>query len=295
MLSSCAAAERAADGALLFDADGMPIPLDGLFRDAEEPTRPFTRISPEEPVREVQEATASAEPASRAAHVSHARPKNRSRKQPFLRRRHDNLVEVAGLAACVAAATGVLALWPSPHTSGTSNVDGTSLLVHRGQTASRSAQPSVPVRPGPPDAATSKPGTSASPKPTTSSSGAPATTTPPGTTAPAKPVPAGHAGHAAEERRLGTDAPDPPDAADVAAGLTDAHADAGPHADDAERLADGPRLRLPIPRPERLLSRPGPAVFDRWKATGGTHTVSAKSPAGERRHALHLAFAALIR
>ncbi|WP_329255901.1 sigma-70 family RNA polymerase sigma factor [Actinoallomurus sp. NBC_01490] len=187
VLSSCAAAERAADGALLFDADGMPIPLDGLFRDAEEPTRPFTRISPEEPVREVQEATASAEPASRAAHVSHARPKNRSRKQPFLRRRHDNLVEVAGLAACVAAATGVLALWPSPHTSGTSNVDGTSLLVHRGQTASRSAQPSVPVRPGPPDAATSKPGTSASPKPTTSSSGAPATTTPPGTTAPAGP------------------------------------------------------------------------------------------------------------
>ncbi|MFB9838360.1 hypothetical protein, partial [Actinoallomurus acaciae] len=52
VLFSCAAASRAADGALLFDADGMPIPLDGLLSNAEEPTHPFTRISPEEPVGE---------------------------------------------------------------------------------------------------------------------------------------------------------------------------------------------------------------------------------------------------
>jgi DNA-directed RNA polymerase specialized sigma24 family protein len=192
VLSSCAAAERAADGALLFDADGMPIPLDGLFQGAEEPTRPFTRISPEEPAREVGEVrqtaarSGSSEPAPQAVRASHAEPKASAKKQPFLRRRHDNLVEVAGLAACVAVATGVLALWPNPHPSGTSNVDGTSLLIHRGQTASRSAQPSVPPRSGPPDAATSKPGTSASPEPTTSTSTAP-TAAPPGSSAPAGP------------------------------------------------------------------------------------------------------------
>jgi DNA-directed RNA polymerase specialized sigma24 family protein len=210
VLSSCAAAERAADGALLFDADGMPISLDGLFQNAEEPTRPFTRISPEEPADEVAARSGASEREPQVVRVSRAEPKDGSAKQPFLRRRRDGLVEVAGLAACVAAATGVLVLWPSPHPSGTSNVDGTSLLVHRGQTASRSAQPSTPMQSGAPDAATSKPGTSASPKPTTSSSSAPATTAPPGTSAPADPSSPGAPATPPKGGGSGTAHPTPP-------------------------------------------------------------------------------------
>ncbi|GLY72977.1 RNA polymerase sigma factor [Actinoallomurus iriomotensis] len=193
VLSSCAAAERAADGALLFDAEGMPVPLDGLFHDAEEPTRPFARVPAEEP----------AGPEPQVVRVSRAEARDGAKP----RRRRDGLVEVAGLAACVAAATGVLVLWPSPHPSGTSNVDGTSQLIHRGQTASRSAQPVTPVQPGPPDAATSKPGTSASPTPTTSSSTAPATTAPPGTSAPAGPS---HPGRPPKGGGPGSTHPTPP-------------------------------------------------------------------------------------
>jgi outer membrane biosynthesis protein TonB len=95
--------------------------------------------------------------------VSHVRPK----KQPFLSRRRDGLVEVAGLAACVAAATGVLALWPSPHGNGASNMDGTSLFLHRSTPASRSAQPVPQGSNAPlPSGATSKPGASPTPSPT---------------------------------------------------------------------------------------------------------------------------------
>jgi DNA-directed RNA polymerase specialized sigma24 family protein len=128
VLFSCAAAERAADGALLFDQDGMPIPLDALFGTAEDPTHPFAKVAdiadePTGPMRQAgtsssESAVASVssvfEPRRKAreggGHAGHARPK----KEPFLSRRRDGLVEVAGLAACVAAATSVLALWPSP-------------------------------------------------------------------------------------------------------------------------------------------------------------------------------------
>ena len=205
VLSSCAAAERAADGALLFDADGMPIPLDALFGRAEEPTHPFAKVreatdEPTGPLRQVDPvarrsgkhaaASSSSSSASSPAdgvptiRVSHARPK----KEPFLSRRRDGLVEVAGLAACVAAATSVLALWPSPHGNGASNMDGTSLFLHHGATASRSAQP---IPPGdnapPPQAATSKPGASPTPSPTKSDA---APTGAPATTPPAAPPPA---------------------------------------------------------------------------------------------------------
>ncbi|HZE34472.1 MAG TPA: sigma-70 family RNA polymerase sigma factor, partial [Actinoallomurus sp.] len=178
VLFSCAAAERAADGALLFDQDGMPIPLDGLFGTAEEPTHPFAKVAdiadePTGPTRRLDtEASAASvssvfEPRRKSrdggVHGGHARPK----KEPFLSRKRDGLVEVAGLAACVAAATSVLALWPSSHNDGASNMDGTSLFLHRGAPASRSVQPAPPVGDGtPPQGATSKPGTSPSPAPT---------------------------------------------------------------------------------------------------------------------------------
>jgi DNA-directed RNA polymerase specialized sigma24 family protein len=190
VLFSCAAAERAADGALLFDQDGMPIPLDALSGMTEDVTHPFAQVSAEEPdsetttgpLRQVEPA-----PARRRVRVTHhARPK----KEPFLSRRHDGLVEVAGLAACLAVAASVLALWPSPHGNGASNMDGTSLLLHKGVPASRSAQP-VPSGGGgtntpPPQSATSKPGASSSPKPTKSDGGA--TTPPLVTTDPAPPA-----------------------------------------------------------------------------------------------------------
>ncbi|MDN3356937.1 sigma-70 family RNA polymerase sigma factor [Actinomadura sp. DC4] len=180
VLTSCAAAERAPDGALLFDADGMPIPLDALFGRAEEPTHPFAQV---------EDSSAAVATAGVATiRVSHARPK----KEPFLSRRRDGLVEVAGLAACVAAATSVLALWPSPHNNGASNMDGTSLFMHRSAPASRSAQP-VPQGGNampPPQAATSKPGASPTPS---SSSAAPADA--PATTPPSQPAPPPVAGH----------------------------------------------------------------------------------------------------
>jgi DNA-directed RNA polymerase specialized sigma24 family protein len=217
VLFSCAAAERAADGALLFDQDGMPIPLDGLSGTAEEVTHPFARVSagdlavgpdgsavrgaegpgseaPTGPLRQVDPLPVDALPVDalpvdapprRRVRVAHAGPKNES----FLSRKRDGIVEVSGLAACVVAATSVLAFWPSPHGNGASNMDGTSLLLHRGTpVSSRSAQP-VPSGGGvetPLQAATSKPGASPSPKPTRSD--AAPTTPPPGTTSPAQPA-----------------------------------------------------------------------------------------------------------
>ena len=182
VLSSCVAAERAADGALLFDQDGMPIPLDALFGNADDITHPFAQVSadtgpvgaemPEPvtgPLRQVDPV-----PSRRRPRVSHARP-----KEPFLGRRRDSLVEAAGLAACVAAAASVLALWPSPHDNGASNMDGTSVLLHRGGAASRSAQP-VPARGGgalPPQAGAAK--SSASPSPSAKKPEAATTTAPP--------------------------------------------------------------------------------------------------------------------
>jgi DNA-directed RNA polymerase specialized sigma24 family protein len=202
VLFSCAAAERAADGALLFDQDGMPIPLDGLFGTAEDPTHPFAKVGiadePTGPMHRLgTEAPAPAagpslfEPrhVSRGGNVhgGHARPK----KEPFLSRKRDGLVEVAGLAACVAAATSVLALWPSSHNDGASNMDGTSLFLHRGASASRSAEPAPPVNAGPPpQGATSKPGASPTPTPTESQAATdPAAPTPPETTTPDQPAP----------------------------------------------------------------------------------------------------------
>lgn len=161
VLLSCSAAERTADGALLFDSDGMPIPLDGVFEAAEPVTHPFAKA----------DAQSGVAPRRRSAPVGHPR----SGKEPFLVRKRDGLVEIAGLAACVAAATGALTLWPSPHHGdGGSTMDGTGLLLHHGAPAGRSAQP-VPSLGGAdtPSGATS----ASSPSPTASKSGG--GTTPP--------------------------------------------------------------------------------------------------------------------
>jgi DNA-directed RNA polymerase specialized sigma24 family protein len=185
VLFSCAAAERAADGALLFDRDGMPIPVDALFGTAEDVTHPFAAVS-EEPAtapRRPVDPDPDGEPQVRRVRprTDHARP--RQKKESFISRRRDGLVEVAGLAACVAAATGALALWPSPHgNGGTSNMDGTSLLIHRGA-ASRPAA-AAPTGPGAnePSQTTTKPGASPSPSRSTSPPAPPATS-------PARPAP----------------------------------------------------------------------------------------------------------
>ncbi len=78
---------------------------------------------------------------------SHRAPKgavrSRAQRQAAQARRHEGLVEMLGLAACVAVAAGVVAAWPAPHTNGTANVDGTSLLLHRGSAVSRLLNPPV--------------------------------------------------------------------------------------------------------------------------------------------------------
>jgi DNA-directed RNA polymerase specialized sigma24 family protein len=199
VLFSCAAAERAADGALLFDQDGMPIPLDGgLSGTAEEPTHPFTVVAWEQPAiappregervdRVASGPSADRDPGVPTVRITHARPE----KETFLSRRREGLLEVAGLAACVAAATSVLALWPSPHGNGASTADGSSLFVHHGATASRSVLPAPPASAGtPPQAVVSKPGVSPSASPTpspTKTAAAPTTTTPSASTTPTAP------------------------------------------------------------------------------------------------------------
>jgi DNA-directed RNA polymerase specialized sigma24 family protein len=180
ILFSCAAAERAPDGALLFDQDGMPIQLDALYSGgAEEPTRPMSKIVDSVPGGSSE--PGSREPGSRASADGPRVSAGRAKKEPFLVRRRDGLVEVAGLAACVAAATGVLALWPTPHGGGASTVNGTSLLLHRGAQASRTVRP--PATGAPEQAATAKSAPSPSGTPT---GGTPRPTTP-ATTAPARP------------------------------------------------------------------------------------------------------------
>lgn len=211
VLFSCAAAERAVDGALLFDKDGLPIQLDGV---ADAVTHPLTKVTaemgrapdtvrPDDP-RPVP-ATATVPARTSDGGTSAERPARK--KVPFLVRRHDGLVEILGLAACVAVATGVVALWPSPHDKGASDMDGTSLLLHRGSPVTRllqtpasaspqettthgagiapSATPSSPAATG-----TTSPSGSATPGPGASSRSASA----PGTAAPASTHP-GHPGN----------------------------------------------------------------------------------------------------
>lgn len=213
VLFSCAAAERAADGALLFDHDGMPIPLNGLPGIPDDSTRPFPRVdafSTEvagpprwregEDIVTMSMPTGSAvsasdAPAGRAPGRTGTAERLRPKEEPFLSRRGDGFVEIAGLAACVLAALAAVAFWPSPHDGGPSNMDGSSLLVHHGAAASRAAWP-APSSGGasPPAAATSKPSASSSStlavRPRAGTSSATGTPT---ATAPAKPgTPSAH-------------------------------------------------------------------------------------------------------
>jgi DNA-directed RNA polymerase specialized sigma24 family protein len=134
---------------------------------------------------------------------SHRAPKgaarSRAQRQTTQARRHEGLVEMLGLAACVAVAAGVVAAWPAPHTNGTANVDGTSLLLHRGSAVSRllnppvtapqdapqsgaspSATPTGTASPstsgGPKAGGSAAAGTPAHPTPTPNPSGSPSTT-----------------------------------------------------------------------------------------------------------------------
>jgi DNA-directed RNA polymerase specialized sigma24 family protein len=179
VLMACAAAERAVDGALLFDQDGMPIPLEGLFGPADEVTRPLQQIGAGDLVSPPPggDVVAVAPPKKDGVLVARSRRK----KEPFLTRRRDGLVEMLGLAACVAAAASVFALWPAPHGGNASNMDGTSLLLHRGSRASRSVR--SPAGASPQLSTTS--GAGASPTLPAKGSAAPTTTAPAATTAPA--------------------------------------------------------------------------------------------------------------
>jgi DNA-directed RNA polymerase specialized sigma24 family protein len=66
VLSSCAAAGRAPDGAAVFDAGGPPLPLDAFSAQADDATHQFPRISPDQPatapLRQVDGISAGARP-----------------------------------------------------------------------------------------------------------------------------------------------------------------------------------------------------------------------------------------
>ncbi|MCW2946135.1 MAG: polymerase, sigma-24 subunit, subfamily [Actinoallomurus sp.] len=209
VLAACAAAERAVDGALLFGQDGMPIPLDGLFGPANEITRPLRKTGAGDlaSLPHGGNGVAVAPPKEDGVLVARSR---RKKKEPFLTRRRGGLVEMLGLAACVAVAASVFALWPKPHDGDTSTMDGTSLLLHRGSPANRSVRSPAgassqlsttsgagasPVRPAkrstaPKRAATTAPAHSATPPTTAGTSSAhptPQPSIPP--TTPPRPTP----------------------------------------------------------------------------------------------------------
>lgn len=106
VVAACFAAERAADGALLFDKDGLPIPLDTFFGPAEAVTRPVPKTG---------DTAVAASPGRRRAPRA---------------RRHGMLAQTLGLAACAAAVVGAVMLWPQGPGRGVSPVDGHSRLVH---------------------------------------------------------------------------------------------------------------------------------------------------------------------
>ncbi|MFL6052144.1 MAG: hypothetical protein ACJ72W_04385 [Actinoallomurus sp.] len=173
VVATCAAAERTAAGALLVDADGLPIPLDGLFGPAGAMTRPQQRI---------------VDPATPAP--------TRHRRKP--RRRNPLVTEALTLAACAAAVIGATLIWPAGPDQGASNVGDHSRLVRHGTPTSRPGSSSggtAPLGPGsspvggapaaPNTGVASRPGsaTSARPSPTVTASRPPAS--------PASPAPSG--------------------------------------------------------------------------------------------------------
>ncbi len=225
VLTSCAAAD-----ALLFDQDGTPIRLDGP---ADAPTHPIRQITagetaaprrgrhaastPESTTAPDHAVPTAGEPAERKPGRHAAEPTGRgsrgtrrashgtgtrvrTKRQAFVHRRHDGLLETLGLAACVAAAAGALALWPTPNHGDGANMDGTSLLLHPGASASRVLGPPVTAGDPPQNATTadakktpspspSKPSVSATPQDARVTPAPNPTTTPTPTTSATTPTP----------------------------------------------------------------------------------------------------------
>jgi DNA-directed RNA polymerase specialized sigma24 family protein len=111
VVAACAAAERTAASALLSDADGLPIRLDGLFGPADAMTRPQPRIADPAPTRH--------------------------RRKP--RRRNALVIEAVTLAACAAAVIGAILIWPAGPDQGASHVGDHSRLVRQGTPTNRPA------------------------------------------------------------------------------------------------------------------------------------------------------------
>jgi DNA-directed RNA polymerase specialized sigma24 family protein len=170
VVATCAAAERTAASALLLDADGLPVPLDGLFGPAGAMTRPQPRM---------------VDPAAPAP--------TRHRRKP--RRRNPLVTEALTLAACAAAVIGAILIWPAGPDQGASNVGDHSRLGRHGTPTSRPGSSSgdttgtgsssaggAPITPN--TGVASRPGsaTPASPSPTVTASRPPAS--PPGTPTP---------------------------------------------------------------------------------------------------------------
>ncbi|MCO6007611.1 hypothetical protein NE236_21780 [Actinoallomurus purpureus] len=179
VLAACAAAERTSGGALLFDADGLP--LDGLFGPAEVMTRPLPRVA----------GPAAPMPAGR-----------RRKPRP---RRNLVLTEALTLAACAAAVIGAIMIWPAGPDQGASRVGDHSRIVRQGSPTSGPASTgdttplgggSSPVRGAPiaPQTGAASPSASvtpARPSPTVTVSRPPASSarpTPPGTPTPKPPA-----------------------------------------------------------------------------------------------------------
>jgi DNA-directed RNA polymerase specialized sigma24 family protein len=197
VLSSCAAAEHEADETLAFDIDGRPVGLDAPSQSAGEPGGPSAEGSPEEPATGPSSRTVPTDPGpssedSRSG--TETRPVDRAeraerRKQSFRPRRIEGLLQVAGLAALVLVAVGVMTL-RADRSGGSPGEDGTDLTLHRKGTASPSARPAPPALP--PQAVPTAPPSSPPP------AGAPPSTAPvdpgarwlpPGGSDPAHPIP----------------------------------------------------------------------------------------------------------
>lgn len=173
VLSACGAGEPR--GTMPSGMDGVTVPLDTLPTQATHVTQPISKAdgaardgaAPGDADGTGTRAGRAARPQSADSAAGHQR-----KKVPFRTRHRDGLVEFLGLAACVAVAGGVLVLWPSPHTSGTSNLDGTSLLIHRGSPVGRLLKDAAGVQTAPQGTSTSLTGPAASP--TSKSTSAPA-------------------------------------------------------------------------------------------------------------------------
>ncbi|GAA4636360.1 hypothetical protein GCM10023196_085790 [Actinoallomurus vinaceus] len=184
VLAACAATERATGGALLFDAEGLPVPLDVLFGPAEAATGPQPKVGP-------------------------AAPPARHHRKP--RARHAVLTETLTLAACAAAVIGAIVIWPAGTDRGASTVDDHTRIEHRATSTSSPASSTggttplnggsspVGATPAPSAAGAASPSGTATPaRPSSSASASrpptspssPTTPTPkPPTSAPATPSP----------------------------------------------------------------------------------------------------------